>query len=43
VPVEDIHATVLRTLGLDPAHENVDAVTTRPIKLSGGKPLAELI
>lgn len=41
--VEDIHATVLSTLGLNPAHENIAPATTRPIKLSQGKPIRELL
>jgi len=41
--VEDIHATILTTLGLNPAKENVDPLTTRPLKLSDGKPIRELI
>ncbi len=43
VPVEDIHATVLTALGLKPSHENIDPVTTRPIKLSTGRPIDALI
>ena len=40
--VEDVHATVLAALGLDPAKENVAPATSRPIKLSSGKPIREL-
>ena len=39
--VEDVHATVLAALGLDPAKENVAPATSRPIKLSQGKPIRE--
>jgi uncharacterized protein (DUF1501 family) len=41
--VEDVHATVLLALGLDPAKENVAPATSRPIKLSQGKPIRELL
>ena len=41
--VEDVHATVLKTLGLDPAKENLAPATGRPVKLSAGRPIAELI
>jgi hypothetical protein len=41
--VEDVHATVLKALGLNPAKENIAPVTSRPIKLSAGRPLRELI
>lgn len=41
--IEDVHATILRTLGLPPGRENIDPATTRPIKLSAGQPVAELI
>ena len=41
--VEDVHATVLTALGLDPAKENIAPVTTRPIKLSAGKPIRALL
>ena len=40
--IADVHATVLTTLGLDPARENVSPVG-RPIKLSEGKPIGELM
>ncbi len=42
-PIEDVHATVLTALGLDPAKENVAPATGRPIKLSQGKPIHELL
>ena len=42
VTVEDVHATILKTLGLNPAKENIDARTTRPIKLCDGKPITAL-
>jgi Protein of unknown function (DUF1501) len=41
--VEDVHATVLSALGLNPAKENVAPATSRPIKLSAGKPIRELL
>jgi hypothetical protein len=41
--VEDVHATVLTALGLSPAKENIAPVTTRPIKLSAGRPIRELL
>lgn len=41
--VEDVHATVLATLGLDPARENIAPATGRPLKLSAGRPIAELM
>ena len=41
--VEDVHATVLAALGLNPAKENVAPATSRPIKLSAGKPIRELL
>ena len=41
--VEDVHATVLSALGLNPAKENVAPATSRPIKLSQGKPIRELL
>jgi len=43
VKVEDVHATVLTALGLDPAKANVAPATGRPIKLSQGKPIRELL
>jgi uncharacterized protein (DUF1501 family) len=41
--VEDVHATVLRALGLNPLKENIAPVTGRPVKLSEGRPIPELI
>jgi hypothetical protein len=41
--VEDVHATVLTALGLSPSKENVAAATGRPIKLSPGRPIRELL
>ena len=41
--VDDVHATVLTALGLDPAKENIAPVTARPIKLSAGKAIRELL
>jgi uncharacterized protein (DUF1501 family) len=40
--IADLHATVLRAVGLDPAKENVSPVG-RPITLSQGKPLEALL
>ena len=37
--IEDVHATVLTALGLNPAKENIAPATGRPIKLSAGKPI----
>ena len=33
--VDDVHATVLKALGIDPVKENIAPLTGRPIKLSG--------
>jgi hypothetical protein len=41
--VEDVHATILAALGLNPAKENVAPATSRPIKLSPGRPIRELL
>jgi uncharacterized protein (DUF1501 family) len=41
--IEDMHATVLTALGLNPAKENVAPATSRPIKLSAGRPIGELL
>jgi len=41
--IEDIHATVLTALGLSPARENTAPATGRPIKLSQGRPIRELL
>ena len=41
--VEDVYATVLSALGLDPSKENIAPATTRPIKLSQGKAIRELL
>jgi hypothetical protein len=41
--VEDVHATVFSALGLNPAKENVAPATGRPVKLSAGKPIRELL
>lgn len=43
IPVEDIHATVLTALGLNPAKENIAPATGRPIKLSPGQRIRELL
>jgi hypothetical protein len=42
VSIEDVHATVLSALGLDPAKENIAPATGRPIKLSQGRHVPEL-
>jgi len=39
----DIHATVLTAVGLNPRKENIAPATTRPLKLSEGKPIASLL
>jgi hypothetical protein len=41
IGVEDVHATILATLGLEPAKENIAPATGRPIKLSAGRPIRE--
>jgi uncharacterized protein (DUF1501 family) len=41
--VEDVHATILAALDLDPARENIAPATGRPIKLSAGRPIRELL
>ena len=41
--VEDVHATILAALGLDPAAENIAPATGRPVKLSPGKPIPGLL
>jgi Protein of unknown function (DUF1501) len=41
--VEDVHATVLTALGLSPTKENVAPATGRPIKLSQGRAIGELV
>ena len=40
--VADVHATVLTALGLDPQKENISPAQ-RPIKLSEGEPIGELL
>ena len=40
--IADVHATVLTAVGLEPGKENV-APSSRPIKLSEGKPIRELM
>ena len=40
--IADVHATVLKAVGLDPAKEEI-APAGRPIKLSEGKPIAALL
>lgn len=41
--VEDVHATVLSALGLRPGKENTAPATGRPIKLSQGRPIPDLV
>ncbi|MFO0956471.1 MAG: DUF1501 domain-containing protein [Isosphaeraceae bacterium] len=41
--IEDLHATILGALGIDPAREEIDPRTSRPIKLSSGKAIPELL
>ena len=41
--VEDVHATVLKALGIDSSKENIAPLTGRPVKLSAGKPIPELL
>ena len=41
--IEDVHATVLTALGLNPAKENTAPATGRPIKLGAGKPIRDLL
>jgi hypothetical protein len=41
--VEDVHATILRSLGIDPLKENIAPLTGRPMKLSAGRPIPALI
>ncbi|WP_165231090.1 DUF1501 domain-containing protein [Aquisphaera insulae] len=43
IPAQDVHATIFRTLGLDPLKENTAPVTGRPVKLSEGTPIRELL
>jgi Protein of unknown function (DUF1501) len=41
--IDDVHATVLAALGLNSAKENIAPATSRPIKLSQGKAIPELM
>jgi uncharacterized protein (DUF1501 family) len=41
--IEDVHATVLAALGLDPGKTNTAPATGRPIKLSAGRRIRELL
>lgn len=43
IAVEDVHATVLAALGLEPGKENIAPATGRPVKLSEGRPIRELL
>ncbi len=42
ISIADVHATVLTAVGLEPGKENV-APSSRPLKLSEGKPIRELL
>jgi uncharacterized protein (DUF1501 family) len=41
--IADMHATILSAVGIDPRKENIAPVTSRPIKYSEGKVIAELL
>jgi hypothetical protein len=41
-PVADLHATVLKAVGLDPTRENPSPIG-RPISLSQGRPIEALL
>jgi uncharacterized protein (DUF1501 family) len=43
IMIEDVHATILTALGLNPAKENTAPATGRPIKLCAGRPIRELL
>jgi Protein of unknown function (DUF1501) len=43
ISIENVHATVLKALGLDPTKENTAPATGRPIKLCQGQPIPELL
>jgi hypothetical protein len=43
IPAEDVHATILKAVGLDPVKENLAPLTGRPLKLSAGRPIRELL
>jgi hypothetical protein len=43
ISIENVHATILTALGLDPVKENVARATGRPIKLCQGRPIPELL
>ena len=43
ISIEDVYATVLAALDLNPGKENIAPATSRPIKLSAGKPIRELL
>jgi hypothetical protein len=43
INVEDVHATVLKALGVNPLKENIAPITGRPIKLSTGTAIRELL
>ena len=42
IPVPDLHATVLKGLGIDPSHQ-VDTSIGRPIRYSDGTPIDRLL
>jgi uncharacterized protein (DUF1501 family) len=41
--IADVHATILKAVGLDPRKENIAPKTLRPIKLSEGKVISGLL
>jgi hypothetical protein len=43
IAAHDVHATILKALNLDPAKENIAPITSRPVKLSEGRPILELL
>lgn len=43
IEIADVHATILTALGIVPGRENIDPATTRPVKLSEGRAIPELI
>lgn len=43
IAVADVHATVLAALGLEPGKENIAPATGRPVKLSEGRPIREIL
>lgn len=43
IKIENVHATILKAVGLDPTKENIAPITGRPLKLSAGKVIQELV